>query len=96
MNSLDRYYTIIKQPVLSEKATNDTGARNAYHFRVPRDANKVEIRRAIEALFNVKVVGVNTLTRRGKARRRGWTSGRAQDWKRAMVTLAEGATIEIL
>lgn len=96
MTELDRYYRIVQKPVLSEKATYDTGRRNAYHFRVPIDANKVEIRRAVEKLFNVKVVRVNTLTKRGKSMRRGWVSGRSQPWKRAMVTLGEGQTIEIL
>jgi large subunit ribosomal protein L23 len=96
VSTLDRYYSIIQKPVLSEKATNDTGGRNAYHFRVPVDANKVEIRRAVEKLFNVKVLKVNTLTKHGKERRRGWAVGETPTWKRAMVTLAEGATIEIL
>ena len=94
--ALDRFYLIIQKPVLSEKATYDSGARNAYHFRVPVDANKVEIKRAVEALFKVKVTNVNTLTKRGKLKRRGYTSGHAQDWKRAMVTLRDGDTIEIL
>lgn len=96
MTTLDRFYRIIQKPVLSEKATYDSGARNAYHFHVPIDANKVEIKRAIEMLFKVKVERVNTLTKRGKLKRRGYTSGNAQDWKRAMVTLREGHTIEIL
>jgi large subunit ribosomal protein L23 len=96
VTSRERSYRVVQKPVLSEKATYDSGARNAYHFRVPLDANKVEIRRAVEALFGVKVLRVNTLRRRGKLRRRGWTSGESQAWKRAMVTLAEGNTIEIL
>ncbi len=96
MTAIDRHYLIIQKPVLSEKATYDSGERNAYHFRVPVDANKIEIRRAVETLFKVKVTKVNTLTKRGKIKRRGHTSGHAQDWKRAMVTLREGDTIEIL
>ena len=96
MTSNDDFYRIVQKPVLSEKATYDSGARNSYHFRVPRDANKIEIRRAVETLFKVKVLKVNTLQRRGKMRRRGWSSGESQAWKRAMVTLAEGNTIEIL
>ncbi len=92
----DRQYQIIKQPHVTEKATTDTLDRNAYHFRVPRDANKVEIRNAIEILFGVKVVTVNTLRVKGKARRRGWAKGQKPDWKKAMVTLAEGNTIDVL
>jgi len=96
VSSLDRFYSIVKEPVLTEKATYDSSARNAYHFRVPVDANKIEIKRAVEALFKVKVLRVNTLTKRGKSRRRGWIAGQTPTWKRAMVTLAEGNTIEVM
>jgi large subunit ribosomal protein L23 len=96
VSTLDRYYHIIQKPLITEKASDDQEHRNAYHFRVPRDANKVEIRHAIEQLFKVKVKSVNTNTSRGKFRRRGWTSGMSPAWKRARVTLAEGNTIEIL
>jgi len=92
--AIERYRAIIQKPVITEKATGDQERRNAYHFRVPPDANKVEIRRAVEALFGVKVASVNTTTVRGKWRRRGYGSGQAPDWKRAMVTLREGHTIE--
>jgi len=92
----DRQYHIIKRPHVTEKATTDSLNRNAYHFRVPTDANKVEIRHAIERLFEVKVVSVNTLRVGGKARRRGWVRGNKPDWKKAMVTLAEGDTIDVL
>ena len=96
MTELDRYYQIIKKPVISEKATNDSAERNAYHFRVPADANKIEIRRAVERLFDVKVINVNTLRVKGKWRRRGYTSGQTQTWKKALVTLAEDNRIEVL
>lgn len=92
----DRQYRIIKAPHVTEKATTDSLNRNAYHFRVPTDANKVEIRHAIERLFGVKVTSVNTLRVNGKVRRRGWVKGQKPDWKKAMVTLAEGDTIDIL
>jgi large subunit ribosomal protein L23 len=92
---LDRYYNIIKSPHLTEKSTNDNESRNAYHFRVPVDANKIEIRNAVEALFKVQVAGVNTLRKNGKSRRRGWVAGKKQDWKKAMVTLEDGQTIDI-
>ena len=96
MTSLDRLYQVIREPVLTEKGTDDTADRNAYHFRVPMDANKIEIRQAVEKLFQVKVLKVNTLRMMGKARRRGWIAGMTPDWKKAMVTLKEGDTIEIL
>jgi len=96
VTSLDRLYRVIREPVLTEKGTDDQGDRNAYHFRVPMDANKVEIRQAVEKLFKVKVLKVNTLRMMGKARRRGYVAGMTPDWKKAMVTLKEGDTIEIL
>ena len=96
MTTVDRLYHIIQAPVLTEKGTDDTSDRNAYHFRVPLDANKVEIRQAVERLFQVKVVRVNTLRVQGKVRRRGYSAGRTPDWKKAMVTLRAGDTIEIL
>ena len=96
MTSIERLYHIIREPVLTEKGTDDTADRNAYHFRVPLDANKVEIRQAVERLFNVKVLRVNTLRMQGKDRRRGYTAGRTPDWKKAMVTLREGDTLELI
>jgi len=96
MSALDRFYRVIQKPVVTEKATDDTTRRNAYHFRVPMDANKVEVRQAVEKLFGVDVKQVNTLSVKSKYRRRGYSAGRTQEWKKAMVTLAEGQTIEVL
>jgi len=96
MDHLDRMYRVIKRPVITEKASTDGALRNAYHFRVPLDANKVEIRQAVERLFDVKVSGVNTLRVSGKTRRRGWRAGRTPDWKKAMVTLVDGYTIDMI
>ena len=95
MTSIESLYRLIRRPVITEKASDDTATRNAYHFRVPVDAGKVEIRQAVERIFEVKVTAVNTLRVRGKARRRGWVSGQRPDWKKAMVTLAEGQTIDV-
>ena len=94
--SLDRFYRIIQKPIISEKATDDTGRRNAYHFRVPIDANKVEIRQAVEKLFAVKVRSVNTAHTHTKIRRRGHSVGTTPMYKRAMVVLAAGNTIEVI
>ena len=96
MSSIDRMYRIVAHPVVTEKGSNDTADRNAYHFRVPVDANKVEIRQAVEKVFDVKVMKVNTTRVRGKERRRGWVRGQKPDWKKAMVVLAEGSTIDVL
>lgn len=96
MTSLDRLYHIIQAPVLTEKVTDDQQKRNAYTFRVPVDANKVEIRQAVEKLFKVKVTSVNTLRITQKVRRRGYVAGKTPAWKKAMVVLGEGQTIELL
>ena len=96
MSSMDRFYSVIKKPVVTEKTNDDQGRRNAYAFRVPPDANKVEIRQAIEKLFEVKVRSVNTLLVPRKWRRRGRNVGATQVWKKAMVTLAEGQSIDVL
>ena len=96
MTAVDRYYQILRKPVVTEKSSDDMATRNAYHFKVPVDANKVEIRKAVEKLFEVKVESVNTLKVRGKTRRRGWVAGKKPDWKKAMVVLAEGQTIDVL
>ena len=87
---------VILQPVVSEKsyALLDT---NAYTFEIDRRANKIEVRQAVEELFGVKVLKVNTLNRKGKRKRnrRTATFGRRADTKRAVVTLAEGDRIDL-
>ena len=77
------------------EVTLDTAGRNAYHFRVPIDANKVEIRQAVEKLFNVKVRAVNTQVRKGKMKMFKNIRARQTDTKRAIVTLEEGHTIDV-
>jgi large subunit ribosomal protein L23 len=96
VTQIELLYQVIKAPVVTEKATDDQLKRNAYTFRVPVSANKVEIREAIEKLFKVHVVSVNTLRVTPKMRRRGWIAGQTPDWKKAMVALRDGDTIEIL
>ena len=95
MSTSQRMYDIVAKPVITEKGSMDSALRNAYHFHVPRNANKVEIRQAVEAVFEVKVDSVNTLTVMGKTRRRGWVAGKRPNWKKAMVTLEEGQTIDV-
>ena len=96
MTTLDRLYQVIQAPLLTEKGNDDRMRRNAYHFRVPVAANKVEIRQAVEKLFKVKVLRVNTLRAQQKVRHRGYSIGATPAWKKAMVVLKEGDTIEVL
>jgi large subunit ribosomal protein L23 len=92
--AIQRYRAILRAPVFNEKTFRDQERRNAYHFDVAPNANKVEIRRAIEALFNVKVKAVRTLLRKGKVVRRGLMIGTKPAAKRAIVTLRAGQSIE--
>jgi large subunit ribosomal protein L23 len=87
-------YDIILRPIITEAST-DAMALNKYTFEVARDANKIEIRNAVEEIFKVRVVKVNTLWRRGKQKRRGQSVGYTPDRKKAIVTLAAGESIEI-
>jgi large subunit ribosomal protein L23 len=88
-------YTIVKTPIVTEKSTVATEHQNAYTFLVDRHANKVEIKDAIQKIFKVKVAKVRTQVRKGKARRVRYQWGQQPDWKRAIVTLAEGHKIEL-
>lgn len=88
-------YDVIKRPLITEQGMHLVETRNIYPFAVARDANKIQIRTAIEQIFNVKVAAVNTANRKGKPRRRGRRVGRTPDWKKAYVTLQEGHAIEL-
>jgi large subunit ribosomal protein L23 len=85
---------VIIRPVVSEKSYAGL-ERNTYTFIVDPRASKTEIKEAVQAIWNVRVVSVNTLRRRGKVKRRRFTIGKRPDQKRAIVTLAEGDSIEI-
>ena len=85
---------VILAPVVSEKSYSLVD-NNAYTFLVHRHANKTEIRQAVEAIWNVKVVGVNTINRKGKTKRFRFQTGKRPDTKRAIVKLAEGDKIEL-
>ena len=84
---------IIRKPLTSEKTTDMRISENKYVFRVDKNANKVEIKRAIEELFKVKVEDVTTMIRYGKPKRLGRYEGRRPDWKKAIVKLKKGETI---
>ncbi|WP_368744863.1 50S ribosomal protein L23 [Desertibaculum subflavum] len=90
----ERMYDLILNPVVTEKATRIT-EHNQVTFRVPLDASKPEIRAAVEGLFNVKVTAVNTVRMKGKAKMFRGRPGQRSDWKKAMVTLADGQKIDI-
>lgn len=92
-------YQILVGPVLTERATAGQGnPEPKYTFKVDVNTNKVEIRKAIERAFNVKVVKVNTVLMKGKLKRlrMGQPEGRRADWKKAVVTLAEGQSINLI
>ena len=85
----------IRTVQLTEKASRLSGTDNQYFFEVDPNANKLEIKRAVEALFNVKVEKVCTLNRMGKRKRdRRMRMGKKSDWKRAVVTLRDGQSID--
>ena len=85
---------VIIRPVITEHSY-DAMENNVYTFEVAKDANKVEIRQAIEAIFNVTVVKVNTLNVKPKPKRMRYQEGKTRSWKKAIVTLKEGDTIEL-
>lgn len=87
-------HEVIKGPVITEKASTKMESENKYAFKVDRRANKIEIKRAVERAFGVTVLAVNTITMRGKSKRVRWQVGKTPDWKKALVTLKEGDTIE--
>ena len=85
---------VIVRPVVSEKSYAGL-EQNTYTFLVDKRANKTEIKEAVQSIWSVRVTSVNTLNRHGKTKRRGWTKGKRPDQKRAIVTLADGDSIEI-
>ncbi len=90
----EQLYGVILAPVITEKATAGS-AHNQVTFKVRRDADKLLIRQAVEALFNVKVKAVNTINVGGKIKRFKGRLGQRSDWKKAIVSLAEGQTIDV-
>ena len=89
-----RHYDVIVSPAITEKSTM-ASEQNQVIFNVARKASKPEIKAAIEALFGVKVTAVNTMIRKGKLKRFRGTVGRLSDVKKAIVTLADGQSIDV-
>ncbi len=86
---------IILSPVVSEKSYDLIEDHNTYTFLIDPRVNKTEVKQAVESIFEVKVVRVNTQTRKGKLKRTGYVMGKRSDRKRALVTLADGDEIDI-
>lgn len=93
--SKERMYQILRGPVVTEKATL-ISEHNQVTFRVPLDANKFEIKAAVEGLFKVKVKAVNTLRHKGKVKRFRGQVGKQNETKKAVITLAEGQSIDVM
>lgn len=92
----DRYslYDVLSAPKVTEKSTLCNEKGNQVIFKVAKTANKRQVKAAVEKLFNVEVVSVQTLNVKGKSKRFGQTLGRRNDWKKAIVRLKEGQTID--
>jgi large subunit ribosomal protein L23 len=94
--SNERLISVLIGPHLSEKSSGLADRLKQFVFKVRRDADKGEIKRAVELMFDVKVTAVQVVNAMGKAKRFGRSPGRRQDWKKAYVTLAEGQDIDFL
>lgn len=88
-------YEVLVKPLLSEKSNNVREAANKYSFHVALKASKSDVKKAVEKLFDVKVAKVQTLVTRGKIKRRGNNVTKLSNWKKAVVTLPEGAKIPL-
>jgi large subunit ribosomal protein L23 len=87
-------YDVIKKPLVTEKTTTEKDAHNVVAFIVNSDANKIEIKTAVEKLFKVEVGSVNTVTVAGKTKRQGTRTGKRANWKKAYVTLKQGSNVD--
>jgi len=87
-------YQVLIKPLITEKGNFLQESQNQIMFAVHPDANKIEIRQAVEQLFDTKVLKVNVTNMRGKVKRIGRWAGKRPNWKKAIVTLAEGETVE--
>ena len=89
-----KFYDIVKEPIITEKSMQLKETFNKYTFKVSKTANKIEIKNAIEALFNVKVLSVNTINVAPKTKRVGKYEGKTSAYKKAIVKLADGNKID--
>jgi large subunit ribosomal protein L23 len=86
---------VLRRPLLTEKATIARESANEYAFEIDPRANKIDVKRAVESLFQVKVTDVRTMNQPGKMKRMGVHQGRRAAWKKALVVLAEGNTLDL-
>jgi large subunit ribosomal protein L23 len=89
------FQDVVKRPLITEKAERNREASRQFAFEVHRDATKIQVKQAVEKLFNVHVLAVRTAIARGKTKRVGRNVGRRPNWKKAFVTLKEGETIAL-
>ena len=92
----ERIFSVLRAPHISEKATLIAEKNNQFVFKVAKDANKAEIKAAVEQLWNVRVKSVETLVVKGKSKRFGRNMGKRVDWKKAYVSLQDGHDIDFL
>ena len=90
-----QYYDVLRRPLVTEKSTVLQNLRNQYSFEVADSANKIEVKKAVEALFSVKVVKVNMVRMPAKRRRVFGRPGHTPAWRKAVVTLKDGDSIDI-
>ncbi len=88
-------YQVVIRPIISEKADSMREGGGVYTFEVHPDANKIEVRKAVETIFQVEVTQVRTVIIRGKVKRVGRTAGKKKNWKKAYVTLKQGHSIDL-
>ena len=88
-------HDVLIRPLLTEKITAIRETKNSIAFSVHRQATRIDIRRAVEKVFSVKVASVNVMNVRGKKKRQGRFTGRRSDWRKALITIKEGEKIEL-
>ena len=91
---MSKYHSVIRSPSITEKNTTLRTDENKYVFEVDKNCTQVEIKKAVESLFNVEVASVNTMVVKGKKKRMGKFQGYRPDWKKAIVKLLEGHKID--
>jgi large subunit ribosomal protein L23 len=92
---MSEFHKILVKPLVTEKSMQSLQESNRVSFKVKRDANKIQVRTAVEQIFEVTVESVNMVTVRGKKKKFGRSVGQSKDWKKAIVKLKEGDKIEL-
>ncbi|MBL8725867.1 MAG: 50S ribosomal protein L23 [Planctomycetes bacterium] len=96
MANPSQYYDLLRRPLVTEKSSGMQGRHNKFSFEVASSANKVEVKKAVETLFKVKVLQVNMVTMPSKQRRTFGRVGSTSAWKKAVVTLRQGDSIDVI